>query len=285
MLDDSKINLLEKLHSEQILHNGLSPSSIVLGRTLHNPRLYLVDFKHSLKLLDGKHMEVIMDQGLEGEAHQNIDEFSSVNKTLKMLQSKKDELESVLYILIYIHRGGTLTSKTYDKSFSRKSLFDIAKWKAVTSPEVICEDLPECFALYLMHLRSLNGQERPNYKFLRSLFLKSITGNKFTKSLSEILAFDMIRMVAEHKSKASSIVDSSQKATLPSERTLRLDEDIIMSDEETHPMPPAYQSAKSIRDIVCIKPISSFDAPDDDYFKGESITQKISSLGRFPSAK
>lgn len=244
---------MEKLHAEQILHNGLSPGSILLGRTFHNPKLFLVDFKHSLKLLDGKHIEIAMDKGVEAESHPNIDEFSSVNKTLKIPQSKKDELESLLYILLYLYRGGTVTSKAYEKTYSRKSLFDISKWKASASPETICEGLPDSFALYLTYLRSLIGQERPNYKFLRSLFLKCITGNKFTKSLSEILAFDIIKVVAEHKSRNEFTTISVNKATVPSEKVIQLADDCIGSDDETHPVPPLNQSTKSIGDIFWTK--------------------------------
>jgi serine/threonine protein kinase len=280
-----EVTLIEKLHSEQILHNNLSPENVILGRTLQNPRLYLIDFKYSLKLLDNNHTQVFMDQGLEGELHQNIDEYSSVNKTLKLLQGKKDDLESIIYILISLHRGGRLSARTYEKDFGRKSLFDLAKWKATTSPEVICEGLPEFFALYLRHLKAHSGQNKPNYKFLRSLFMKSLSETNFSKNLANIIAIDIIKVVSAHKSKSESLANSCRKATITSEKVIEFDEELKDFEEDHHWMPPIQNSVKSLRGIFFKNPMSDIDPNDDENYLSETISDKMDSLTRFPSAK
>lgn len=276
---------MEKLHSEQILHNNLAPENIVLGRTLQNPRLYLVDFKYSLKLIENNHIEVLMNQDLEGEAHLHINEFSSVNKSLKLLQSKKDDLESVLYILIYLFRGGRLSARTFEKNFGHKSLFDLSKWKASSSPEVICEGLPEYFALYLRHLKAHNGTDKPNYKFLKSLLLKCLSETNFSKSLGNLLAFDLIKGVAILKSKTESLAESFKKASLPSENELGAYQDLEIFEDEHHFEPPNQQTVKSLRDIQFQNQVSDFNPNDDEHYLSETISSKMDSFTRFPSAK
>jgi hypothetical protein len=280
-----QISLLEQIHSEQLIHNSLCPTSIVLGRTLHNPCIYLIDFKFSIKLLDSKHTEILFEQGFETEGGLHIDEFSSLNKTLKMLQSKKDDLESLFYILIYLIRGGRLSSKPYERDFARKSLFELNKWKATASPESICEGLPEYFALCLRHLRAHNSHDRPNYRFLKALFLKCLSEIKFTKSYSNILAFDILKTLAEQKSKTESQANSCYKATLRSEKDLGMEGLDLDSDNDGHGVPPLLNCVKSLRVIKFKIAPSEIDKQDDEHFESESVTDKMDSLTRFPSAK
>lgn len=92
-----------------------------------------------------------------------------------MEQSRRDDLESLAYVLIYLLRGSlpwygggsainnTKRSKTRQLKFTR-----IAKVDSHTN--LICDSLPREFAIFLDYARALQYDETPDYNYLRSLF-------------------------------------------------------------------------------------------------------------------
>ena len=79
--------------------------------------------------------------------------------------SRRDDIESLAYILIYFMNGSLpwQGSKGGSQSFVQKK-------KQNMPVDVICKGLPEEFEHLLKYARSLKFSERPDYRYLRELF-------------------------------------------------------------------------------------------------------------------
>ena len=76
---------------------------------------------------------------------------------------RRDDLESLAYILLYFLRGGLPWEDLADTEL-------VAQRKLECSVAELCHDLPIEFATLLEHSRSLQFQAKPDYNYLSSLF-------------------------------------------------------------------------------------------------------------------
>lgn len=84
-------------------------------------------------------------------------------------QSRRDDLESLGYVLMYFCRGSLpwqgLKATTKVQKYER-----ISEKKLSTSLEVLCKGFPVEFATYLSYVRALRFEDKPDYAYLRKLF-------------------------------------------------------------------------------------------------------------------
>jgi serine/threonine protein kinase len=160
------INLLEKLHSLNYIHRDIKPNNFMIGKDRHKDRIYIVDFGLSSKYVErGKHVEFRNNRLLIGTSR-----YVSINVHMGIEQSRRDDLEAVVYMLIYFLKG-VLPWQNCKKQQNKKNTEIIGEIKMATCIDKLCEDLPDCFKKYLCYCRDLSFNETPNYKYLRNLFL------------------------------------------------------------------------------------------------------------------
>lgn len=90
--------------------------------------------------------------------------FASISNHLGVVPGRRDDLESLTYVLIYFLRG-SLPWLTSEKHFNPSTL----ERKVDTSIEDLCRGIPSEIATILMYSRSLAFSEDPDYHYLRSL--------------------------------------------------------------------------------------------------------------------
>lgn len=84
-------------------------------------------------------------------------------------QSRRDDLESLGYVLMYFCRGSLPWQGL--KAATKKQKYDrIMEKKMTTTAEILCRGFPAEFSLYLNYARSLRFDDRPDYTYLRKLF-------------------------------------------------------------------------------------------------------------------
>ena len=93
--------------------------------------------------------------------------YLSLNASMAMEQSRRDDLESVGNIAIYFSKGGFLPWMADENERSSQQLLDI---KINTTLEDLCDGLLPCFLEYMIYCRELKFEEKPNYKYLIGLF-------------------------------------------------------------------------------------------------------------------
>ena len=108
----------------------MSPWNIFIGRNTEDKKIYIVDFKYSLKLFDKGNLasnDILGDRLTEVADEKDNNEFSSLNRCLNLIRSKKDDVESLLYVLLFMYNGGRLLDRKLDLSNKQKTVTEINK--------------------------------------------------------------------------------------------------------------------------------------------------------------
>ncbi|XP_053435942.1 casein kinase I-like isoform X2 [Nycticebus coucang] len=168
MLADQMISRLEYVHSKNFIHRDIKPANFLMGPRLQcNRCLYLIDFGLAKRYRDnntGQHIQYREDKNLTGTAR-----YASINAHIGIEQSRRDDMESLGYVLMYFNR----TSLPWQglKAATKKQQYEkISEMKMSTPVDTLCKGFPEEFALYLKYCRSLCFEETPDYMYLRQLF-------------------------------------------------------------------------------------------------------------------
>ncbi|KAL8537768.1 hypothetical protein ACS0TY_012781 [Phlomoides rotata] len=103
MLADQMINRIEFLHCKSFLHRDLKPDNFLMGLGRRANQVYAIDFGLAKKYRDSaiqQHIPYRENKNLIGTAR-----YASMNTHLGIEQSRRDDLESLGYVLMYFLRG------------------------------------------------------------------------------------------------------------------------------------------------------------------------------------
>ncbi|KAG7239764.1 hypothetical protein INR49_028351 [Caranx melampygus] len=120
--------------------------------------------KTVLLLADQMHIPYRENKNLTGTAR-----YASINTHLGIEQSRRDDLESLGYVLMYFNLG-SLPWQGLKAATKRQKYERISEKKMSTPIEVLCKGYPSEFATYLNFCRSLRFDDKPDYSYLRQLF-------------------------------------------------------------------------------------------------------------------
>ncbi|KAM6490240.1 Protein kinase-like domain containing protein, partial [Amanita muscaria] len=165
VIADQLISCIEYIHSCHLVHRDLKPDNLLVGLGPHSHRIHIIDFGLAKQYRDPQtniHIHYRDNLPMIGTAR-----YSSINAQTGIGISRRDDIESIAYILIYFMCGSLPWQG--DKGGKRKA--DVRKKKLTTSPQELCAGLPAEFELCLQYARSLGFSERPDYHYLRELFL------------------------------------------------------------------------------------------------------------------
>ncbi|ONM38834.1 casein kinase 1-like protein 2 [Zea mays] len=95
--------------------------------------------------------------------------YASVNTHLGIEQSRRDDLESLGYVLMYFLRG-SLPWQGLKAGTKKQKYEKISEKKVATSIEALCRGYPTEFASYFHYCRSLRFDDKPDYSYLKRLF-------------------------------------------------------------------------------------------------------------------
>ncbi|EFC35658.1 predicted protein [Naegleria gruberi] len=123
---------------------------------------------------DKGHIPLRKDKHLTGTAR-----YASLNNHKGYEQSRRDDLESLGYVLLYFLRGTLpwqgLTGKTKEDHYN--NIYNKKKNIKVVS---LCKGLPIEFATYLNYTRGLKFFQEPDYLYLRNLFLNLFVRERYS---------------------------------------------------------------------------------------------------------
>ncbi|XP_054782890.1 casein kinase 1-like protein HD16 [Prosopis cineraria] len=161
------ISILEKMHSRGYVHGDVKPENFLLGSpgTPDEKRLFLVDLGLASRWRDnstGVHVEY--DQ--RPDVFRGTVRYASVHAHLGRTASRRDDLESLAYTLIFLLRGRL----PWQGFQGENKGFFVCKKKMGTTPECLCCFCPQPFRLFVEHVVNLKFDEDPNYAKYISLF-------------------------------------------------------------------------------------------------------------------
>uniref|UniRef100_A0A2P2MPY3 non-specific serine/threonine protein kinase n=2 Tax=Rhizophora mucronata TaxID=61149 RepID=A0A2P2MPY3_RHIMU len=175
------LSILEKMHVRGYVHGDVKPENFLLGKpaTPQEKKLFLVDLGLATKWKDsgnGQHVEY--DQ--RPDMFRGTVRYASVHAHLGRTASRRDDLESLAYTLIFLHRG-RLPWQGYQGD--NKS-FLVCKKKMATSPELLCYFCPPPLKQFIDIVMNMKFDEEPNYSKLISLFEGLIGPNPAVRPLN-----------------------------------------------------------------------------------------------------
>jgi serine/threonine protein kinase len=150
------IQRLEFLHNNHFIHRDMKPDNFLIGHGKKQNIVYVIDFGLAKRYRDpktGEHIPYKDNKSLTGTAR-----YASVNAHLGIEQSRRDDLEALGLVFIYLNKGQLpwqgLPARTKKEKYEK-----IRDKKMCTSIEALTKGMPPEFEQYLSYCRSLKFDE------------------------------------------------------------------------------------------------------------------------------
>lgn len=162
------IKLLERIktiHQSGIIHRDIKPENILFGID-DESKLFLIDFGLSKTYIDTRsnHIEITNENSILGTK-----DFISLNIHNGLTPSRRDDLESVGYLLIYLLNGNLPWQdiNIIDTDERNKQIRDIKTMKSLWM--LLNDDIPGELIIFILYCRKLEFTQDPDYNYLKIL--------------------------------------------------------------------------------------------------------------------
>ena len=162
------IDRIQFIHSKFIIHRDIKPENCLLDPE-NQKFIFCIDFGLSRKYRSsrtGKHIKFSIPKKIYGSLR-----YCSINATKGVEQSRRDDMESIGYMLIYLIKLILPWQKINLKNNIVNCFNMIYNLKKNIPIGVLCKKLPIQFDEYIQYTRKLHFEEEPNYDYSRNLFL------------------------------------------------------------------------------------------------------------------
>ena len=181
------IQLIERIkymHDNSILHRDIKPDNFLIGP---NNIIHVVDLGLSKKYKD--YLTSVHIQYRENKRLIGTPRYASINCHLGIEQARRDDIESIIYVLIYLFNG-KLPWQGIQASNKKKKYTKILEKKLNIPIDLLCKGLPVDFIILFEYLKTLKFSDKPDYSYIISLF-KKMSG-KYNIKLDNIYDWDLL---------------------------------------------------------------------------------------------
>ena len=214
------LNILEFIHNKGYIHGDIKPDCFLIGKE-GSYNIYIIDFGLSKKYIDPKtgcHIPFSIGNLFVGNY-----KFASIHSHLRYEKGRKDDIESLGYMLVYFLNGLLPWQGLKIENHIERNL-TIHNMKSTISINNLCLGLPIQIRDFILYSRALKFMDRPDYNYLKSLLI--ICANNNCIILSEF-NFDWItnKHKKEFEKKRFKIIDNEEFSTISSVAQTNIDFD------------------------------------------------------------
>ncbi|XP_049851552.1 casein kinase I-like [Schistocerca gregaria] len=166
MLADQLIQRVEYVHSCKYIHRDLKPENFLMGIGPNSNMVYIIDFGLASNIRYGNRRGRHMYRGSDSMV--GTARYASISAHIGFEQGRRDDLESLGYIFLYLLRG-KLPWQGLGTHAQQRKYASIIEKKVSTPVELLIQGYPEEFGIYIDYCRSLRYDEIPDYDYLRKL--------------------------------------------------------------------------------------------------------------------
>ena len=203
------IDRLEWIHSNNIIYRDIKPENFLVG--INDPNvIYVIDFglcKKYRSSKTGKHILPKKDSKFCGNF-----KFSSSNTTRGKESSRRDDIISLGYMLIYLIKKGLPWDYIYkENKLTNSKYIELVFLKDTNAYGKLFDGLPSEFKEFIQYAENLKFDQDPNYSYLRSILNKIILNNNFSY---ERYHFSWINLIKKDENLSVSKKHYSKKRSL-----------------------------------------------------------------------
>ena len=151
------LQCIQGVHKCGIIHRDIKPQNFLFS--LDNSRIYIVDFGISTPYINHKN---IHKPSTYNDNAIGTNDFISYYLHEGLSASRRDDLISMIYVIIYMYNGILPWQKDRLKS--------VYEMKYNISPDRLCQGLSDKINIMLVYCYSLEYTTEPNYEYIRFLF-------------------------------------------------------------------------------------------------------------------
>lgn len=176
MITIQMIERLKHVHDNHYVHRDIKPENFLIGKDTTAKTIYLLDFGLAKRYRDEYthiHIPLKENRNLTGTAR-----YASCNAHNGLEQSRRDDMESIAYVILYFFRKKLPWQGLKCKDKNEKHA-KIKEMKMSITPEKLFEGLPKEFADYLTMVKKLGFEDEPAYKSYIQMFNKLFKAKEF----------------------------------------------------------------------------------------------------------
>ncbi len=178
--------LLQKLHNKGYVHGDVKPENFLCSYSEDNnmdPKkgLYMVDLGLASRWRDLSRTSGHIAYGQRVDHFSGTVRYASVHAHLGRWLSRRDDLESLGYMLLYLYNG----SLPWQGFCGEDKNMQVCETKGRFTVDALCRGAPEVLQYFLAYVRQMKFEETPDYEYL---LLLCSEGNKGIKAVKRILA-------------------------------------------------------------------------------------------------
>ncbi|KIK16431.1 hypothetical protein PISMIDRAFT_57746, partial [Pisolithus microcarpus 441] len=147
------------IHLRNFVHRDIKPSNVLIGTGQNTSVVYLIDFSIAKQYRD-PYMHLHNGFGKCGGFLGSY-AFASINSQLRFEPGRRDDIESLAYLLTYFSCGSLpwLGHLSFDSEALVNMKKDISQ----------CDDIPQALMTMLSYSQSLSFTQKPDYPYLQTL--------------------------------------------------------------------------------------------------------------------